>query len=297
MKPREAFLRELAERTGEPKRLGRSRSLFEIGDGQAFVYVRYSRVHPKGATFYGLRAEDLRELEGRTAFIALLWDGQEEPLLLPLAEFAGLFEESEPAADGQFKAQVYLRGDHPTEFYVTQAGRHNVEPYFGWTPLLNSLSDAREETPELDHSQVQTLLGAIGDVRGMDIWIPPNDRSKMDWSLAQPFPFRSTIPPGLDAVLREIDVVWMTRGGSMPVSLYEVERSTPIYSGLLRFNDTHLTIGETAKFTVVSDENRRGLFARQLRRPTFQASGLDKLCGFMTYGEVFRWRQRSAGLA
>ena len=297
MKPREAFLRELAERTGEPKRLGRSRSLFEIGDGQAFVYVRYSRVHPKGATFYGLRAEDLRELEGRTAFIALLWDGQEEPLLLPLAEFAGLFEESEPAADGQFKAQVYLRGDHPTEFYVTQAGRHNVEPYFGWTPLLNALADAREETPELDHSQVQTLLGAIGDARGMDVWIPPNDRSKMDWSLAQPFPFRSAIPPGLDAVLREIDVVWMTRGGSIPVSLYEVERSTPIYSGLLRFNDTHLTIGETAKFTVVSDENRRGLFARQLRRPTFQASGLDKLCGFMTYGEVFRWRQRSAGLA
>ena len=90
-------------RASEPKRLGRSRSLFEIGDGQAFVYVRYSRVHPKGATFYGLREEDLRELEGRTAFIALLWDGQTEPLLLPLAEF-GLFDESEAAADGQFKA-------------------------------------------------------------------------------------------------------------------------------------------------------------------------------------------------
>ena len=297
MKPREAFLRELAERTGEPKRLGRSRSLFEIGDGQAFVYVRYSRVHPKGATFYGLRAEDLRELEGRTAFIALLWDGQEEPLLLPLAEFSGLFEESEAAADGQFKAQVYLRGDHPAEFYVTRAGRHNVEAYFGWEPLLSALADARDETPTLDHSKVQTLLGAIGDARGLDVWIPPSDRSKLDWSLAPRFPFRTAIAPGLEAVLREIDVVWMARGRSTPVSLYEVEHTTQMYSGLLRFNDTHLTVGETPKFTIVAQEARRGLFARQLRRPTFQASGLDKLCGFMTYGEVFRWRQRTPGLA
>jgi hypothetical protein len=31
MKPREAFLRELAERAGEPKRLGRSQSMFELG--------------------------------------------------------------------------------------------------------------------------------------------------------------------------------------------------------------------------------------------------------------------------
>lgn len=295
MKPRDAFLRELTERAGTPKRLGRSRSMFELGDGQAYVYVRYSRLHPKGATFYGLRDEDLRELAGRTAFVALLWDGQAEPLLLPLAQFGELFDEAGPAADGQIKAQVYLRDGEPTEFYVARAGRHNVEAYFGWEPLLSALADVRDETPELDHSKVQTLLGAIGDARGMDVWIPPNDRSKMDWTLAPRFPFRTAIPPGLDAVLREIDVVWMARGGSAPVSLYEVEHTTPIYSGLLRFNDTHLTIGEPPRYTVVSDETRRGPFARQLRRPTFQASGLDKLCGFMTYGEVFRWHQRTPG--
>ena len=85
----------------------------------------------------------------------------------------------------------------------------------------------------------------------------------------------------------------MARGGNAPVSLYEIEYSTPIYSGLLRFNDAHLSVSEAPRFTVVSGEDRRGLFARQLRRPTFRASGLDKLCGFMTYGEVFRWYQRT----
>ena len=294
MKPREAFLRELAERAGEPKRLGRSRSMLELGDGQAFVYVRYSRLHPKGQTFYGLREEDLRQLEGRTAFLALLWDGQAEPLLLPLSEFGALFDEAGPAADGQVKVQVYPRDDQPTELYVARAGRHTVEAYFGWESLLSALADARDETPQLEHEQVQTLLGAIGDARGLDVWIPPNDRPKMDWSLAPRFPFRTSMPPGLDPVLHEIDVVWMARGGSTPIGLYEVEHSTPIYSGLLRFNDAYLTVSEPPRFTIVAEDERRGLFARQLRRPTFQASGLDKLCGFMTYGEVFRWQRRMA---
>ncbi len=288
MTPREAFLRELAERAGEPRRLGRSRSLFEIGDGQAFVYIRYSRVHGPGNTFFGLRDQDVRELEGRTAFIALLWDGQAEPLLLPFAEFAPLFEESEPAADGQFKAQVYLREDQPAELYVTRAGRHNVETYFGWELLLSALADVREETPKLEHSQVQTLLGAIGDMQGLDVWIPPNDRSKMDWTLAPRFQFRTALPPGLDAVMREIDVVWLARGGSTPVSLYEVEHTTAIYSGLLRFNDMHLTVNRPPKFTIVAPEDRRGKFVREVRRPTFRASGLNDICRFMTYGEVYR---------
>lgn len=292
MKPRQAFLQELAERTGPFTRIGNSRSLFELGDGQAFVYVRYSRVHGSGSTFYGLREEDLRELEGRTAFIALLWDGQVEPLLLPLGEFGELLGEAEPAADGQVKAQVYIHEDQPSELYIARSGRHNVEAYFGWESLLSALADAQGATPDLDHSQVQTLLGAIGSARGLDVWIPPNNRSKMDWSLVPQFPFRTAMPPGLDSMLQEIDVVWMARGGSTPVSLYEVEHSTPVYSGLLRFNDVHLSMTEPPKFTVVADETRRSLFARQLRRPTFQASGLDKLCGFMTDTEVFRWHQR-----
>ena len=100
------------------------------------------------------------------------------------------------------------------------------------------------------------------------------------------------MPPGLDSVVREIDVVWMARGANTPVSLYEVEDSTPIYSGLLRMNDVHLSLAEPPRFTIVADDTRRSVFARNLRRPTFQASGLDKLCGFMTNAEVFRWHQR-----
>ena len=297
---REAFVSELDSRYGPLKRVGTSRSLYEVADGSAMVYVRYSRVHRGETTFYGLRDEDLRRMTGLTAFIALLWDGQKEPLLLPLDEFAGVFKEAEPAADGQFKVQVRLR-DNSAGLYVARAGHHNVEPYFGWWPLVQAVEQREDDSPQLNHSQIQTLLGAIGHARGLDVWIPLNDRSRMDWSLTPRFECRNELPAGFDAVeaiLREIDVLWIRRGSNELEALYEVEHSTPIYSGLLRLNDIRLSTTSPSYFAIVSDGERRDGFVRQLRRPTFRASGLADVCGFMPYPDVFRWHRRiEAGLA
>ena len=224
--------------------------------------------------------------------LRLLWDGQVEPLLLPLAEFRDLFDEAGPASDGQFKAQVYTHSDQPAELYLSRVGRHNVEAYFGWEPLLSALASARDETPPLDHSQVQTLLGSIGNARGLDVWVPPSDRSKMDWGLAPRFPFRTTMPPGLDSELHEIDVVWMARGGNTPVSLYEVEHSTPIYSGLLRSMMCICLWGSRPNSR--SLPTRRGAAcspANSAAQHSKQAAS-TRLCSFMTNAEVFRWHQR-----
>ena len=69
---RARFLRSLAGRFGPLKRMAASQSLFEIADGRALVYLRYSRVHDGGRTFYGLRAQDITLLRGKTAFVAFL---------------------------------------------------------------------------------------------------------------------------------------------------------------------------------------------------------------------------------
>ena len=72
-----------------------------------------------------------------------------------------------------------------------------------------------------------------------------------------------------------------------------VEHSTPIYSGLLRFNDVHLMLPDLAiRFGIVSNDPRRALFVRQLGRPTFKASGLKEICTFFEYQNVFGWHQR-----
>lgn len=69
------FLEELRTRLGRVRKLDRTQSLFEVGEGSVRVYIRYSRLHSDKETFYGLRQLDLQLLEGRRAFICFLWDG------------------------------------------------------------------------------------------------------------------------------------------------------------------------------------------------------------------------------
>jgi hypothetical protein len=291
-----AFLQELTDRYGSLRKLERSQSLYEIGDGVARVYIRYSRIHSRDRTFYGLREEDLQKLEGRPSLICFLWNGQTEPLLVPFSEYEDVFQSTSPAGDGQYKVQVYLQDDG-TELYIAKAGRFNVEGHFGWGEMEALIDSARLETvPEFSHSQMQTLLGAIGATKSYDIWIPSSDRTKLDWSITNRFECRGVLPYGFESVedsLQEVDVIWIHRGSSELRALFEVEHSTPIYSGLLRFNDIHLAApGLRPGFSIVANDARRSLFVRQLNRPTFQTSGLNKLCTFLEYANVFGWHNR-----
>ncbi len=293
---KQIFLQELAKRYGKLSKLDRSQSLFDIGDGAARIYIRYSRVHSRNRTFYGLREKDLQQLVGHPSVICFLWDDQGEPLLMPFSEYEDVFQSASPAGDGQYKAQIFLRNDG-VELYIAQAGRFNVEGHFGWDVLEAIIDSSRFGTaPELSHSQVQTLLGAIGDAKSYDIWIPSSDRSRLDWSIATPFECRDFLPYGFERVkdtLQEVDVIWIQRGSSELRALFEVEHSTPIYSGLLRFNDIHLVSpGLHPSFSIVANDARRSLFVRQLHRPTFRTSGLSELCNFLEYANVYGWFNR-----
>ena len=290
---RAAFVAEMERRYGVISKLANTQSLYELGQGQARVYIRYSKMHSRLQTFFGLRREDLKKLQGHRSCIAFLWDGQPSPLLLPFEEFEEVFASSEPASDGQYKAQVYPRDD-ATILYVARAGRFNVEGYFGWVPLDEAMK-GRHVYPHLSHAQVQTLLGAIGAAKGYDVWVPLNDRTLLDWTITSPYRVIGELPPGFEAVrsvLQEIDVIWVRRGAPGLAALYEVEHSTPIYSGLLRFNDVRLINPRIDRLTVVSNEPRRAAFVRQLNRPTFQASSLSSVCTFLEYSEVYDWHRR-----
>ena len=290
------FLEELRVRYGGLKKLQATQSMYDIGDGRCRVYIRYSKKHGGNSTFFGLRKKDLRLLEGKPSIICFLWEDQVEPLIIPFSEYEDVFQSLTPASDGQYKVQIYFRDD-ATELHIAGAGRFNVEEHLGWQSLESLLDRSRvPEIPDLSHSQVQTLLGSIGSVKGFDIWVPANDRAKLDWSLSMRFDCRAVLPSGLDgvkSVLEEIDVMWIDRGAGTLHALFEVEHSTPIYSGLLRFNDILLTAPNLgARFSVVSNDERRALYTRQLNRPTFRMSKLDEYCNFMEYASVFGWHRR-----
>jgi type II restriction enzyme len=151
------------------------------------------------------------------------------------------------------------------------------------------------EAQSFTHSQVQTLVAAIGHIKGYDIYVPEYDVGRLDWSLAGNFKVCRQLPEGFDQVrgiLSEIDVVWVTSARNRIEGLYEIEHSTSVYSGLLRFNDVLLTDPRVTRFSIVSNDARRDVFSRQLFRPTFRKSGLSELCSFMEYANVLAWHTR-----
>lgn len=293
------FINELSERFGNVRKLPGSLSLYEIGDGACRVYIRYSKIHGRNQSFYGIRKEDLLQLDGFNAVICFLWNDQDEPLFIPYGDFEEVFASVQPASDGQYKAQIYHGGDG-LEFYVAQAGRFNVEAFVGWDNFTAIIDDSKlRNIPDFTHSQIQTLIGSIGIHRGYDVWIPTVDRGKLDCNLTKKFDCVDDLPQrysSLFSIVKQVDVLWLRRGSSDLSAMFEVEHSTSIYSGLLRFNDLHLVEPNLKpKFSIVSNDIRRALFLRQINRPTFKVSGLSDLCSFLEYKDVFGWYRRTTG--
>jgi len=77
------FLDELGRRLGSLRKLGSGQSLYANQDDSVRVYIRYSKLHERGRTFYGLRQEDLREFAGPTLFCVLPVDTRKTHLSFP----------------------------------------------------------------------------------------------------------------------------------------------------------------------------------------------------------------------
>lgn len=206
-----------------------------------------------------------------------------------------IFHAAQVASDGQYKVQLISKHD-ALELYVSRQGRFNVEGYVGLNVLERSLdAEQRRRMPDLSHSQVQTLLASIGHLKGYDVCVPMSDIGKLDWSMTKRFRLQKDIPAGFQEVrpiLSEVDVIWVVAGRNTIEALFEVEHSTSIYSGLLRFNDILLTNPGVTRFSIVSNEGRRSVFSRQLFRPTFRKSGLSEITSFLEYANVFDWHKR-----
>lgn len=293
---RDNFLGQLEKRYEDIEKLPHSRSLYDVANGSVRIYIRYSRLHSNGITFFGLRRKDLDRLREKVGFLCFLREKNELPLLIPFVDFEDIFASTTPATDGQYKVQL-IPGPDALDFYIAQAGRFNAEGYVGWHALDTAVDAASiSSIPDLSHSQVQSLLGAIGHKQGYDIWFPASDRASIDQTLVEQFSQQHTLPiayTDVGMILQEVDVIWFQRGRPVISALFEVEHSTPIYSGLLRFNDIHLLLPTAdTRFNIVARESRRSLYARQIARPTFVSSGLDRKCAFLEYRNVYAWYQR-----
>ena len=114
------------------------------------------------------------------------------------------------------------------------------------------------------------MLGIIGQRKGFDIFYPSKDKieSNIKFQILENICLFLIYNPILD----EIDCTWL-KGNKME-ALFEVEHSTPIYSGLLRFNDTILSIANLNALNKVADENREVKFYASY----FQTKSSNKKC-------------------
>ena len=292
---KEKALARISKEYGSLEKIGLGDSLYQIANTDIRIYFRYSRVHNSDTTFYGLREIDLKQLEGHLSVVCFLWNNQTEPIFMPSTFLEDLFIGRSPASDGQYKAQILLKDD-AIEFYLPKQGKFNIEAFVGWSEFESVASRySNEFIPSLSHSQVQTLLGSIGAKKNYDIYIPKTDRENLDWSLSSRFSCTDMdfgFFTEIKDIVSEVDVIWLEKGSQEIQAFFEVEHSTPIYSGLLRFNDILLCYPFiNSRYSIVAASVRNSLFVRQVNRPTFRRSGLIERCSFMDYSSVYKWKQ------
>jgi hypothetical protein len=147
--------------------------------------------------------------------------------------------------------------------------------------------DPPASSEDATHTHVQGLLAQIGRALGCQVWVAANDRSKLFRGARLGDECLDDLPRlGLDddsqRIVRLIDVVWI-KGERQIAAAFEIEHTTSIYSGLLRMSDlAALSPNLSFPLYIVAPESRMNKVEEQLRRPTFEALGLDRLCQYFS---------------
>lgn len=135
--------------------------------------------------------------------------------------------------------------------------------------------EIREEN---EHLRMQFLLTDIGHDLGYDVFVATNDRNKSLNGRSLQFLTLPELPP-LDfppevaRTVSLIDVIWISRETKRIECAFEIEKSTSIYSGMLRLMDLASSLGgRQYDFFLVAPDKREKEVLAQLKRPSFQTS-------------------------
>ena len=158
--------------------------------------------------------------------------------------------------------------------------------------IFEASRKASQILPELpltdDHNQVLKILGTLGQYAGCSVHIGKKER-RQDAELAE-LSIENLAIHGLPSqalrIVEQIDVLWL-RDGTV-VSAFEVEGSTPVYSGLARFDDlVKLVPNIRIKAYIVFPPSREGVVRLQFGRLAFQELARREGWKFITYEQLF----------
>jgi len=133
-----------------------------------------------------------------------------------------------------------------------------------------------EQKEEDLHTEMQYLLLKIGHALGYDVVPASNDRSRAYQDQKFSFLCLSCLPAmavnkDTFSTIGLIDVLWLRKGSNQVVSAFEVEKSTSIYSGILRLSDLAASFPKDLRtlFLVVPNKREKEALL-QLKRPSIK---------------------------
>ncbi len=221
---------------------------------------------------------------------------------LPFLEFKRLFNY---ALNFQLRGFTSISPDKLNEFYAQYDDLYSIllRIKMGETIIKkeqNFYEEAIEETNSLlkdqedqqyndhkeisDHLKMQWKIVQLGLKSGSKVWVPKNDQQKIvnEYSFNT---FEKEFTSGIDMpakYVENIDVVWKEE--FRIDAAFEIENSTAIYSGLLRFSDLKIVApNSNYPLIIVAPSSRRNQVAEQIRRPTFKKLDFKSKVRYLSY--------------
>lgn len=161
--------------------------------------------------------------------------------------------------------------------YLSEAERTKFEKSI----VKRQIEIEEEKQEESLHTQMQYHLLKIGTALGFDAFPASNDKSKSYNGTNFSFLCNSTFPHlNCDSetanTIKLIDVLWFQKKTSNVIAAFEVEKSTSIYSGILRLTDLHYSIadGDETFYLVIPDTREKDVLF-QLQRPSIKNSTIN----------------------
>ncbi|VAX05064.1 Putative type II restriction enzyme NmeDIP (Endonuclease NmeDIP) (R.NmeDIP) [hydrothermal vent metagenome] len=138
------------------------------------------------------------------------------------------------------------------------------------------------EKEEADlHTEMQYHLLKIGQSLGYDVISASNDRSRCHDGNSFTFISLSDFPEidvdkDTEKTIQLIDVVWFEKDTNKIVSAFEVEKSTSIYSGILRLTDLYFSFpNDPSSLFLIIPDNREKELVLQLSRPAIKGNNIE----------------------
>jgi len=157
--------------------------------------------------------------------------------------------------------------------YLSEEERKKLEAL-----IVKRQSKIREEKQENDlHTEMQYHLIKIGKAFGYDVICAQNDQSKayngskFSFECLPQFPAMNSDKDTINTI-KMIDVLWFQKSTNNIIGAFEVEKSTSIYSGILRLTDLAFSIadGNEVLYIIIPDSREKEV-RMQLLRPSIKS--------------------------